>query len=69
VELITRCLSNSSGPGEVVLDPFAGSGSTLIACEQLGRAARLIEIDPRYCQVILDRWEGFTGERAVKVDG
>jgi DNA modification methylase len=69
VELITRCLANSSAPGEVVLDPFAGSGSTLIACEQLGRAARLIEIDPRYCQVILDRWMAFTGERAVRVDG
>jgi DNA modification methylase len=69
VELIARCLSNSSAPGEVVLDPFAGSGSTLIACEQLGRVARLIEIDPRYCQVILDRWQAFTGKRAVRFDG
>ena len=69
VELITRCLANSSAPGEVVLDPFAGSGSILIACEQLGRSARLIEIDPIYCQVILDRWQAFTGKRAVRVDG
>jgi len=66
VELIARCLMNSSAPGGVVLDPFAGSGSTLIACEQLGREARLVEIDPRYCQVIVDRWEAFTGNKAVR---
>ena len=69
VELITRCLANSSGPGEVILDPFAGSGSTLIAGEQLGRVTRLVEIDPLYCQVILDRWTAFTGEKAVRLDG
>jgi DNA modification methylase len=69
VELITRCLSNSTAPGDVVLDPFAGSGSTLIAAHRLGRTARLVEIDPVYCQVILDRWKAFTGHRAVRVDG
>src|SRR6266508_1632380 len=68
VELVARCVGNSSAPGELVLDPFAGSGSTLIACEQLGRSARLVEIDPAYCRVILDRWEAFTGNRAVRVD-
>jgi DNA modification methylase len=69
VELIARCLRNSSAPGEVILDPFAGSGSTLIAGEQQGRVIRLVEIDPLYCQVILDRWRACTGERAVRVDG
>jgi DNA modification methylase len=69
VELITRCLANSSAQGEVVLDPFAGSGSTLIAGEEQGRVVRLVEIDPLYCQVILDRWKAFTGKRAVRVDG
>jgi DNA modification methylase len=69
VELITRCLANSAAPGEVVLDPFAGSGSTLIAGEQLGRVTRLVEIDPAYCQVILDRWTAFTGEKAKRLGG
>jgi site-specific DNA-methyltransferase (adenine-specific) len=69
VELIARCLRNSSLPGQVVLDPFAGSGSTLIACQQLGRRARLVEIDPSYCGVIVDRWRAFTGDEAVRIDG
>jgi DNA modification methylase len=48
-----------------VLDLFAGSGSTLIACEKTGRQARLMELDPRYCDVIVKRWEDFTGKKAV----
>jgi DNA modification methylase len=64
VQLVERALENSSRPGGVVLDPFAGSGSTLIACERLGRRARLIEIDPRYADVILRRWQDFTGKPA-----
>lgn len=69
VELITRCLRNSSAPGDRVLDPFGGSGSTLIAAERLGRACSLLEIDPVYCEVAISRWEAFTGREAVRVDG
>lgn len=64
VELVERAIQNSSKPGALVLDPFAGSGTTAIACERLDRAARLIELDPRYCDVIVARWEQFTGQRA-----
>jgi DNA modification methylase len=53
-------LRNSSRRGDVVFDPFAGSGSTLIACEQLGRHCVAIELDPRYCDVIRRRYEEFT---------
>lgn len=51
-----------------VLDLFGGSGSTLIACEQLGRKARLMELDPHYCDVIIARWEKLTGKTAVKIE-
>lgn len=61
VELIARALQNSTIAGDLVLDPFGGSGSTLITCEMLGRRARLIELDPRYCDVIVRRWEEATG--------
>jgi len=64
VALIENALLNSTEQGDIVLDPFAGSGSTLIACEKTGRKARLIEIDPRYCDVIVRRWEEFTGGKA-----
>jgi hypothetical protein len=69
VELIDAQLRNSSLPGAIVLDPFAGSGSTLIACEQLGRRCAAVEIDPSYCEVILRRWEAFAGQAAVRDDG
>jgi DNA modification methylase len=65
-ELIERCLRNSSRRGDRVLDPFAGSGSTLVACEVAGRAARLLETDPRYCDVIVGRFERLTGRRAER---
>jgi DNA modification methylase len=68
VELALRALRYSSKPGEVVLDPFAGSGSTLIACLQAGRRARLVEVDPLYCDVIRRRYELFTGHEAVLLE-
>lgn len=53
----------------LALDAFGGSGSTLIACEELGRRCRMMEIDPKYVDVIIDRWEKLTGEKAVLVNG
>ncbi len=64
VALIALAVGSSSRPGDVVLDPFGGAGSTLLACEQLGRTARLLELDPRYCDVIVRRWEAATGNTA-----
>lgn len=69
VGLTGAILRDFSKAGDEVLDPFGGSGSTLIACEQLGRKCRMMEIDPRYCDVIIDRWETFTGKKAVLLDG
>tara|TARA_R110002072_G_scaffold203853_1_gene361931 strand:+ start:274 stop:1611 length:1338 start_codon:yes stop_codon:yes gene_type:complete len=66
VELATRAMEYSSKRGERVLDLFGGSGSTLMAAEQMGRHARLMEIDPAYCDVIVQRWEGFTGKKAER---
>ena len=67
VELVARCLLNSSGEGDVVLEPFAGAGSTLIAAELHGRTARCLELDPGYCDVIVERWEALTGARARRL--
>lgn len=65
VELIERCIQNSSKQGWTVLDLFGGSGSTLIACEKTGRINRSMELDPKYCDVIVRRWQEFTGKQAV----
>jgi DNA modification methylase len=65
VELVERAISNSSRSGDVVLDPFGGSGTTLIAAERTGRRARLIEIDPKYVDVIVTRWQEYSGRDAV----
>lgn len=64
VELIERAVLNSSKKGDVVHDCFGGSGSTLVACEKTGRHARLMELDPKYCDAIVQRWQDFTGQTA-----
>ena len=67
VELAVRAIQYSSRPGEHVLDLFGGSGSTLIGAEQTGRKAFLMELDPLYCDVIVQRWEKFTGRKAERI--
>lgn len=66
VELARRALSCSSQAGDLVLDTFGGSGTTLIACEELERSCRMVELDPLYCDVIVERWEKFTGKKAKR---
>jgi len=61
VELVERALRNSSKTRDTILDPFGGSGTTLIACQKSGRQARVIELDPKYCDVAVRRWQDFTG--------
>ncbi len=67
VELVERAIRNSSRPGDVVLDPFGGSGTTLIAADNCQRHARLVELDPKYVDVIVRRWQDWTGDAAVRV--
>ena len=67
VELIERALKNSSKSRDIVMDCFGGSGSTLIACEKLGRQCRMVELDPKYVDVIVKRWEDFTGRKGELV--
>ena len=69
VPLIARLIKNSSRRGDIILDSFGGSGTTLIAAEQLGRRCAIMELDPHYCDVIIERWERFTGGKAVRVNG
>lgn len=69
VELLERLIHNSSQYADAVLDPFGGSGSTLMACERTGRHAHLAELDPGYCEVIVRRWEEYTGREARRIDG
>jgi DNA modification methylase len=64
-----RAIGNSSVSGDPVLDPFAGSGSTLIAAERTGRRCAALELDPRYADVVLARWERFSGSVAERIDG
>lgn len=67
IALAGRGIKNSSCAGQIVLDLFGGSGSTMMACEQLGRKARLMEFDPKYCDKIITRWERYTGMKAEKL--
>ena len=67
VELGAKAILASSRRGKTVLDLFGGSGSTLIGCEQTERACRMMELDPLYCDVIVARWEKFTGKKADRV--
>lgn len=68
VSLFAYQISNSSKPGDAVLDPFGGSGTSVIACEQLSRRCGTIELDPHYASVIVDRWERLTGMEAVRIE-
>ena len=65
VGLVERMIRWSSRPGDIVMDVFGGSGSTLIACEKTDRRARLVELDPKFCDVIIKRWQSLTGQHAV----
>ena len=67
IKLLARHVKNSSKIDKLVLDIFGGSGSTLIACEQLRRRCNMMEYDERYATVILDRWENLTGQKALKI--
>ena len=68
VELVARALRNSTMSEDIVLDPFLGSGSTLVACEQLGRVCRGMDIDPRYIDVAVQRWENYSGKKAERIE-
>lgn len=65
VALVQEMVENSSRAGEIVVDLFGGAGSTLIAVEKTARTARLMELDPRYADVIIERWQAFTGREAM----
>lgn len=68
IKLLARLIRNSSNKGQIVLDLFGGSGSTLMACEQVGRACYTTELDPKYVDVIIARWEQYTGQKATKIN-
>ena len=68
VALVANAMLDGSQEGDIVLDSFGGSGTTIMAAEQLNRCARLMELDPHYCDVIIKRWEDFTGQEAVLIE-
>lgn len=68
IKLLAHLIINSSKKGQNVLDLFGGSGSTLIACEELNRKCYMMEYDPKYCDVIIKRWEELTGNKAEKIN-
>ena len=67
VELVLKAIKNSSKEGDIILDPFLGSGTSLIAAEQCGRVCYGVELDPSYVDVIIERWENHTGKKAKKL--
>ena len=69
VELVAKAVALSSQPGDTVLDIFAGGGSTMVACERLNRRARLVELDPKFCDAILARYVGHTKNKSMKRNG
>lgn len=69
VGMLADILKDFSEENDSILDCFGGSGSTLIACEQLNRKCYMCELDPRYCDVIVERWENFTGKKAKLIKG
>ena len=68
IALCSRAIKSSSREDEIVLDLFGGSGSTLMACEQLNRQCFMMELEPQWVDVIINRWETFTGKKAVKLN-
>lgn len=68
VKMLGQILEDFSNKNDLIIDVFGGSGSTLIACEQLGRICYMMELDPKYIDIIIDRWEKFTGDKAVKIN-
>ena len=67
ISILRKIILNSSRVNDFIYDPFGGSGSTLVACEQTKRSCLMVELDPHYCQVIIDRWEKLTGLKATKI--
>ena len=67
IALLAKLIKDGSQANMLVYDPFLGSGSTLIACEQTGRTCYGVEIDPHYCDVIIKQWEAYTGNKATKL--
>ena len=69
IELFAYQIQNSSKQGDIVCDAFGGSGTTMVACEQLGRKGRIVEFDPRYCQVIINRMNKLNPDLKIKKNG
>lgn len=67
MELFEKLLLNHSNRDDIIYEPFCGSGTTLLACEKNSRKCRAIEMSPQFCQVIIDRWEKFTNQKAIKL--
>jgi DNA modification methylase len=69
VSLLEKAIKNSSKSEDIIYEPFCGSGSTLIACEKTNRICYGVELDPKYCDIIIKRWENFAGKKAKLLNG